>query len=681
MNPLVLRIAEIERNAAPHEERILGLFRYETDGQRRQGSLLLCAEIFSSLYVYEQLLETINETIERQRTLLSGFDGDPIARFEKLLSAINQAVSDFVATDPHGIAWNRVNLFLFDIQGEHLSISGVGMLSNIFLQQQSDGTHRAFDLLGSVEQPPEPVPTKLFSGLISGEFKEGDVFFVGSHNFDRLRQELAIKELLTSHPPVAAAFELERRLELANIPDDFSAVVLSQTTDTPMHAASTIVEDDAPAKPQSTASIERMYEEEKATNAALNVGSTALPSDLKETIKETIASITSRFQKRADTGVPRSAVAMAGLRTMHAGHGESFTKKQKLSLLAVSVGVIALIGGIFGYRYYQTSKEREMIWSSNQQAVLQLVQQGKDSLIYNNEDQATRLLREAQTRLRDVAQDTDAHKAGYAAAEKELESLRATLRKETVLDAPHVAFQTAGALTQLAVSGGNLLTFDTVAKNLLLLGADGSSTAVAWPESEPPRAITQATNAFILFGSEQAYRLPSKGGALVGLPISGEVPLVDAATTYGQRVYTLDRTNGMIWRHTLSTSSVGSRDGYIKQTTNDIHGATSFAIDSSVYVGFENGTVARYLSGVQESWSLASVDPAPTRIQTIWTQSESDRLVLLADDRVIVFSKDGKLIKQFRSPQFTHTSALTVDTEKRTIYLISENNVYSIDLP
>jgi hypothetical protein len=371
-----LRVAEIEVNAAPTDERIVGIFRYESEQKGKRGPLiLLVAEIASTLYVYEQLLDVINDGIERLRPLISAVDTDPMARFEKLVQGLNEAVAHFLAEEPSPIAWNRVNLFLMEVQDEHLCLTGLGHLCNLFLQRQPDGTTRAFDLFGSLEQAAEVNPEKIFSGLIFGELKAGDALFAGTQNFERLRQELAIVPRLKSLPPVTAALDIQQALEAQHIPDDFGAVIVAQV-DLPEQAPEpTHRQDEEPVKEKSTLSVEHMYAEEKTAEAMLQPTMTPLPHlkkrgqaalrDHLETMGGALQGLPARvkdlFSRKESVHNP---ITLAGLRTMNAGHGSFLTSKHKLAIAAgVSVLVICL-GGTIWYRHAQRVNAEQAAWNA-----------------------------------------------------------------------------------------------------------------------------------------------------------------------------------------------------------------------------------------------------------------------------------------------------------------------------
>ena len=148
------RLAEIDINLSPSDEKITGLFRIDSEQRGKKGPVLvILAEIASTLYVYEQLLDTLEQAAEQTRHLLAAVDTDSIVRFEKITQKLNEAIANFVANEPTPIIWNRVNLFVMEFSEHVLCLTGIWRMSSIFLQKQKDGRMRAFDLFNSLEQP------------------------------------------------------------------------------------------------------------------------------------------------------------------------------------------------------------------------------------------------------------------------------------------------------------------------------------------------------------------------------------------------------------------------------------------------------------------------------------------------------------------------------------------------
>lgn len=696
-----LRVAEIEVNAAPTDERIVGIFRYESEQKGKRGPLiLLVAEIASTLYVYEQLLDVINDGIERLRPLISAVDTDPMARFEKLVQGLNEAVAHFLAEEPSPIAWNRVNLFLMEVQDEHLCLTGLGHLCNLFLQRQPDGTTRAFDLFGSLEQPAEVNPEKIFSGLIFGELKAGDALFAGTQNFERLRQELAIVPRLKSLPPVTAALDIQQALEAQHIPDDFGAVIVAQV-DLPEQAPEpTHRQDEEPVKEKSTLSVERMYAEEKTAEAMLQPTMTPLPHlkkrsqaalrDHLETMGGALQGLPARvkdlFSRKESVHNP---ITLAGLRTMNAGHGSFLTSKHKLAIAAgVSVLVICL-GGTIWYRHAQRVNAEQAAWNAAYDQAMDQKNRAEASLVYGDDENSVRLIQQADAILRSLDSATPKRAEGRKTLETALASVHAKLRKEQRVDQPRSVFtlpaEANGSLSLLGGAEGKLYTFDSQNKQLITTEiVTNVVNRTPWTEASLPIALLgDKTGALILTQDKRAFRLDALKGTLTAFPYDDKQSVgLTSAIVYAKRVYALDAAGNMIWRYNLG-SSIGPGTAYLKQTSVSLAGATSLAIDSSVYVGFSNGQLVRYLSGAQESWAPAAIDPPLTNIASVWTAPDTDRIVIADQQgkRVVILRKDGKLVGQITSSAFKGPASIMVDVGLKQIFVADGSSIYAFDLP
>ncbi len=698
-----LRIAEIEVNAAPTDERIVGIFRYESEPQKgKRGSVIvLIAEIASTLYVYEQLLDVINDAIERLRPLISAVDTDPMARFEKLVQGLNQTVATFVSQEPSPIAWNRVNLFLLEVQEEHVCLTGLGRLSNLFLQRQPDGTTRVFDLFGSLEQPAEVNQEKIFSGLIFGELKTGDALFAGTQNFERLRQELEIVPRLKSLPPVTAALDIQQSLEILRIPDDFGAVILAQVELTEPIAQLTRPTPVESPKEKSTTSVERMYAEEKTAEAMLQPAMTPLPelkkrsqAALREqvsTLGEIIKGLPARLKNvsaRRDDG--QDPITLAGLRTMNAGHGSFLTRKHKLAIIAGVSVLVLCIGGTAWYRYAQRKNAEQLAWNIAYDQAMEQKSRAEASLVYGDDEGAQRLIQQADGILRSLDSSNEKRAESRKLLETALTSVHAKLRKEQRVDQPRSlvtlpAEAGDATLSLLGSADGKVYTFDAKNKQFIITEAVTNVVKrVDWTDTSTPVVImADKTGALILTQDKKAFRLDPLKNTLTTITYdSAQNQSIVNATVYAKRVYLLDPTGNMIWRHNLGTS-IGPGTTYLKQTSTSLQGATSLSIDSNVYVGFSNGQIVRYLSGAQETWAPTPIDPPLTNVASLWTAPESDRLVIADQEgkRVVILRKDGKLVSQITSNAFKGPNAVTVDVALKQIFVTDGGSVYAFDLP
>ncbi len=701
-----VRITEIEVGKSTLDEKIIGIFRYEPEGRARGSSgkrpptILLIAEVSSTLYIYEQLLDAVNGAIEHLRPLISGVEGDPMARFEKLIQRLNEAVAAFTDEQPTPISWNRVNLFIMEFSEWHVCLSGIGRLSNIFLQKQSNGGWKGFDLFGSLEQPVDVDPKKLFSALICGDIHPGDILFAGTQNFERIRQELGVIDRLKSLPPVTAAMEIKQDLESSDIPDDFAGVIVACVElPTPSHVTDT--EPILTATELSKQSVERMHEEEQKTQAILSPTITPLPKEPgtpRRTLRARWAAMRSKAQRlireqRARKPARRAdALALASLRGMSAGHGDFFSGKRKRLVIFSGVGVLTLLIGILWFRHARAFAAEQTLWNISYNQILDRKNRADADLIIGNEDRATRDVQEARDLLTKLDERTTDRKKTKDRITQDLFDLQTKLRHEIRLDAIAPLFSLPAeapmdSLATIVVYKSALYSVDSARKLVMrtVPGARESSTyALPINRGTIVSGSAAANGVLFLTDAGSLIELKPEENKILETPITmTRATGTRDFTAYIRRLYLLDPGGNMIWRYAASGNGYTGEAPYLKQNTHALTESTAIAIDSNVYVGFRDGRIVRYYAGIEDTWTPTGVDPPLSSVASIWTSPDTDRIAIADHDgkRIVVLNKEGHLIAQILSSAFKGPSVITGDEKTKKLYLIDTNRVFSFDLP
>lgn len=696
------RIAEIEVKKSTLDEKIIGMFRCESDARGKRGpTMLVLAEISSTLYVYEQLLDIINGTVEQTRHLTAAVDADPMARFEKLTERLNTALAQFQQQEPTPIAWNRVNIFVLQLLDGTICLSGVGRLTNLFLQKQADGTARSFDLFGSLEQPAEVDPAKPFAALICGDMKPGDVVLAGTQNFERLRGELQLKERLLTLPPVTAALEIRQELERREIPDDFGAVVIASVALPQLAGIVPPVEAAPNAKDRSTVSIEKMKTAERETQGLLSPAIAPLPAarqskkfmDLAQGGYKRARELAKKhWQRFTPQPGSKDPLTMTSLRGMNAGHGSFMTRERKLKLLGAACILLLVFGGYAFFRHTQQVKAEQTLWDLTYNQANDKKNQAEADLLYGNEDQARRLLHDANGLLATLDEKTTERKTAKEKMLQDLADLQTKLKREVRVDQPTELASLAlgspdnslqditvlkGEIYSVDSSVGSLLQVDPTAGAVKRIALDASSTRVM--------AITASKDKVLLLtDSRQVLSVDPTKGALTTLKLeSTRASSTADLAFYNNRLYVLDPLGNMIWRYSANTAGFGGEQAYLKQNTSNLANAVGLSIDVNVYVAFSDGKLMRYLSGVEETWSPNEIDPPLASANAVWTSPDTDRLIVAdpVGKRILVFRKDGQLVAQIVSANFKGPRFVTADVTAKKIYAVDGNRVLQLDLP
>lgn len=702
MSDTFFRFTDIEYGNGPANEKIVGIFRFEQARPTRPGpSQIMVAEIGSALYAYEQLIDVINAAIEQSRALMAEMTLDPFARFEKLVHRVNEAVAAFVEKEPTPIHWGRVNIFILEVHQDQLCVSGHGRLMNIFLQKTPDGGSQAFDLCGSLEQPSETDPKKLFASVICGDMKPGDLLFIGSTNFERLRQELRIKQRLSELPPVAATVEMKRDLERQGIPDDFAAAVIS------CHAGDKQPVQEPKPKEDSVQSIKKFNDNIQKTEKTLapvvnpikllnnqptTEAAPEIPQPISRSFIQNALSALTSLAGRRKHARPTPA-AESALRGLHAGRGVFLTAKRKLLIGGAITAVI--IGGIaYGtWSHNRKLAAEQAAWQSDLAIATDLRNQAEASFVYAKDTQTRSQIEQSEASLAALDVSTPERQSQVDKLRGELSQLRERLRK-------NVAVSNLVELYALDVTVPDGMLSAPVMTDTAAFAADNAAHAIVRVDltSRERKTVNLPAKAgrivagslgdkSIVFVDDlgQLYAVSTADASVSPLNkiTSSSSTSITDLVLYNQRAYALDGRNGGITRYSKSNAGFGGASAYAAASAAQLANGVGLAIDSNVYVAKSDGTLIRFLSGAQETFNLSVVDPPLRSLTAIWTDVDDQRILLTdpADKRILIFDKNGLLLSQLSSPEFTSLRDIACRTSAKQALAINSNRLLLVPLP
>lgn len=684
------RLADIELSRSPVDDRIAGIFRYEQPSLKGRGAtVLVIADIHSSLYAYERFLDKINATVDQARLIVAGVGQDPIARFEKLIQRLNDAIANFLSEEPNPLNWKRVHVFVMELSEGHLCFTGTGSLMNAFFQKQSDGSYRSFDMLSSLEQPVEPDTTKLFSSIVCGDMNAGDVLIAGTNNLERLRGELGLKERLTTLPPVTAALDIQQDLERRGIPDQFHAIVIS-CHEVQIPEAESV---DAPVPMDtdpSTASIEKLRSTEESTAHHTE----PILSPERPFSRASLAMLLTRFKqmRRRLFARPRlperiDAVALASLRSMNVGYGNVLTKKRKLLFAGGFLCVFLLITGGLWWRHASRIAAETAAWNSAFAAATDLRNRAESDLIYGNEARARNEIAQIEEALGTLASPLAERTELITKLQTELASFKDRLKKIVTVSGITELLSGTDRLVAPVLTADRAYVADPAQKEILSYEtATKTVKHIPLPKNSGDIVAAAKGTNDILFATSN--------GNLLALNIKTEqltsVPWEHAKTSstadivfYASKLYRLDPEQGQVWRSVQSGGGYGAERAYLKATNVPQTGSVSLAIDSSVYLLAPNGTVSRFFNGGQEGFSLGSVDPPLTSASAMWTEADQDKIIVVdpGGKRILIFDKLGNIGAQLIAPDIKSPSDLDVDLANKRMLLTDGNRLLLVPLP
>jgi hypothetical protein len=165
---------------------------------------------------------------------------------------------------------------------------------------------------------------------------------------------------------------------------------------------------------------------------------------------------------------------------------------------------------------------------------------------------------------------------------------------------------------------------------------------------------------------------------------------ISSLVSFGGNLYLLDTTKSRIWKYvaTEKVTPVGGqgfsemREYLNPDTLPDLSGATSMAIDGSIWLGTTHGKILRFTQGKENSYIYKGVDPPFGTNLSVYT-SDSVKNVYVLDsqnNRVVVLDKEGMYLAQYRWTGTVVPSQLVVSEGEKKILLVADGKIYSIDL-
>lgn len=160
---------------------------------------------------------------------------------------------------------------------------------------------------------------------------------------------------------------------------------------------------------------------------------------------------------------------------------------------------------------------------------------------------------------------------------------------------------------------------------------------------------------------------------------SEDVEKANDVASFSTNIYSLDSTNGKIYKRQRSGSGYGTRTEYITDGTS-VANATSIAIDSNIYTLDSNGTIKMFLVGKKQEFSITGLLSEINNANYLFTDEDLDYIFFAdtSNGRIIRLDKNGKFVDQFASNNFTNINGLTVDGTNKVIYAASEGKIYKI---
>jgi hypothetical protein len=154
-------------------------------------------------------------------------------------------------------------------------------------------------------------------------------------------------------------------------------------------------------------------------------------------------------------------------------------------------------------------------------------------------------------------------------------------------------------------------------------------------------------------------------------------------TSFGGNLYLLDAGKQRIWKYQSLEKGFSDQKEYLNpDTLPDFSDSTGFAIDGSVYVGGQKGTVQKFTQGKEDIFHMQGLDIPFSGALLPFVSDTTESIYILESSakRVVVFDKDGMYKAQYKWSSAITPINITVDEPGKRLLLLADGKLYRIDL-
>lgn len=315
------------------------------------------------------------------------------------------------------------------------------------------------------------------------------------------------------------------------------------------------------------------------------------------------------------------------------------------------------------------------------------------ALLYGGDETARSNLNDAATLVATLPKRTKSDRVELQTINNRLQTVRSQLSHLVTVSNPEIIAQLAETAPtvrpqQLYWTGDLVFSYDPSRQSGILLDLGTTDTPTLLHntiDTGEPTTGAVVANGTILFATERQGFVELNLAKDTWRPIDATWPsgtfTVQGLSFFQSRLYVLDRTAGDIIRFSRGTNSLGTGSRWLKEPAS-LKSARAISVDGSLFILQPNGVVEEYFNGRQGEFSLASVDPVLKNPTRLWTSADVTHLYLVdpANHRIVVFDKNGKLVRQYQSGSWTALADIAVSESTKTVLVLSGTTLYRLPL-
>lgn len=365
-----------------------------------------------------------------------------------------------------------------------------------------------------------------------------------------------------------------------------------------------------------------------------------------------------------------------------------------LAIISLALAV-AFVGSLFLLRQKRTDDQAVARASELLHEAQTKNEAVASALIYDNREQARRMLGEADQLASELL--------ATGRYEKEAQELKSAIQAQhdRLQKIQRIAGGTAVVLSDLngQVSGESPQGLVALADGVYAFSGKNNAVARVSPGGEVTllNKQTQGIGSFILAVAHEADKalllvtaepglalFDTTDGTLTPQDIAwpSAKPTITAVATYGSRLYVLDQAAGLLVSYSKSLRGYGGGEPWVVNKDFKVNTIKSVAVDGSVFALLEDGTLTRLFKGEPTDFKAEVVEPDLREAKRVVTSESQQRLYVFDPSRrrVVIFSKKGVLERQVYLDDATSLTDFAVSSDEKTLYFLDGSRILAAPL-
>jgi len=364
--------------------------------------------------------------------------------------------------------------------------------------------------------------------------------------------------------------------------------------------------------------------------------------------------------------------------------------KKSKTLLAVIIVCFGIFIVSISYSGYSGKQESLRLEYENAVSQIEQKQNQTDAfLLYNNEDGAKKILNETEELLKNFPQNSDEQKTKYqeikTKIEGQLERVRKVIKINDSQEVANFLNLNSNAQAQNLVYLPDLKKIyagDSSQKSIYIVDISQNLVTPITGFAQPIASLlfpsaTKEKNIYYLNNDNLAiFDATKEEIANVKIELKTSVDKIAGTNNYNNKLYLLVPSDNKIYKYDKNGSSFSAPQNWLTENV-DLADSVDLTIDGNIYVLKKNGTIIKLLKGKLQDFDLETVDPAIEQATKFVMLPDQNFIYVLEPikNRLVVFNKNGQLIKQYQSDQWKDLKDVVADEKNKTIYLLNGNSV------